>query len=173
MPDSERLRPIILGPGEGRAYALGAMSAVFKADEAETAATYSISEWFLEPHSSGPGPHSHADHDDIFYVIEGVMSLLVGDDWVDAGVGSFVRAPAGVTHDFANRTVFHPCRMEWEQACIDPDGTVHPVDYSRPPIGNLLHTSLAEMWNGPDMASLRRAALQRTPKRLRTSCPLT
>lgn len=75
--------------------------------------------------------------------------------------------------DFANRAVFHPCRMEWEQACIDPDGTVHPVDYSRPPIGNLLHTSLAEMWNGPDMASLRRAALHRTPKRLRTSCPLT
>ncbi len=74
--------------------------------------------------------------------------------------------------DFANRTVFHPCRMEWEQACIDPDGTVHPVDYSRPSIGNLLHTSLAEMWNGPDMASLRRAALQRTPRRLRTSCPL-
>lgn len=104
MSDTERLRPIVLGPGEGRAYALGAMSAVFKADEAETAATYSISEWFLEPHSSGPGPHSHADHDDIFYVIEGVMSLLVGDDWIDAGVGSFVRAPAGTTHDFANRT---------------------------------------------------------------------
>lgn len=104
MSDRERLRPIVLGPGEGRAYAMGAMSAVFKADEAETAATYSISEWFLEPHSAGPGPHSHADHDDIFYVIEGTMSLLVGDKWVDAGVGSFVRAPAGTTHDFANRT---------------------------------------------------------------------
>ena len=104
MTDPERLHPIVLGPGEGRAYAMGAMSAVFKADEAETAATYSISEWFLEPHSSGPGPHSHADHDDIFYVIEGVMSVRVGDDWVDAGVGSFVRAPAGIIHDFANRT---------------------------------------------------------------------
>jgi len=104
MSDSERFRPIVLGPGEGRAYAMGAMSAVFKADEAETGAAYSISEWFLEPHASGPGPHSHADHDDIFYVIEGTMSVLVGDDWVDAGVGSFVRAPAGVTHDFANRT---------------------------------------------------------------------
>ena len=99
-----RHRPIVLQPGEGRAYAMGAMSAVFKADEAETGATYSISEWFLEPHSSGPGPHSHADHDDIFYVIEGTMSLLVGDEWIDAGVGSFVRAAAGVTHDFANRT---------------------------------------------------------------------
>ena len=38
MSDTERLRPIVLGPGEGRAYAMGAMSAVFKADEAETAA---------------------------------------------------------------------------------------------------------------------------------------
>jgi mannose-6-phosphate isomerase-like protein (cupin superfamily) len=99
-----RHRPIILEPGAGRAYAMGAMSAVFKADEGETGATYSISEWFLEPHTPGPGAHSHEDHDDIFYVIEGVMSVLVGDRWIDAGVGSFVRAPAGVIHDFANRT---------------------------------------------------------------------
>lgn len=104
MSGSERDRPLVLGPGEGRAYAMGAMSAVFKADEAETGAAYSISEWFLAPHSPGPGPHSHADHDDIFYVIEGTMSFLIDDAWVDAGVGSFVRAPAGVTHDFANRT---------------------------------------------------------------------
>ena len=104
MTSEDRLRPIILGPGEGRSYALGTMSAVFKADEAETDASYSISEWFLAPHSSGPGPHSHADHDDIFYVIEGTMSVLIGEDWVDAGVGSFVRAPAGTIHDFANRS---------------------------------------------------------------------
>lgn len=104
MSDDARLRPIRLGPGEGRSYALGAMSAVFKADEAETGAAYSISEWFLEPHSEGPGPHSHDDHDDTFYVIEGVMSFRLGDDWIDAGVGSFIRAPAGVTHDFANRS---------------------------------------------------------------------
>lgn len=102
--DDLRLRPIILAPDEGRSYAMGAMRAVFKADEAETNAAYSISEWFLEPHSAGPGPHSHADHDDIFYVIEGVMSFLIGDSWIDAGVGAFVRAPPGVTHDFANRT---------------------------------------------------------------------
>ncbi len=37
--------------------------------------------------------------------------------------------------DFANRASFHPCRMEWEQACVDPDGTVHPVDYGEPRSG--------------------------------------
>lgn len=126
MSANERLRPIVLGPGEGRAYAMGPMRAVFKADEAETAAAYSISEWFLEAHSSGPGPHSHADHDDIFYVIEGIMSVLVGEDWIDAGVGSFVRAPAGTTHDFANRTdaragmlnIYIPGGFEREMAAI-------------------------------------------------------
>jgi Mannose-6-phosphate isomerase len=103
MPDARR-QAIVLNPGEGRSYAMGQMTAIFKADEGETDAAYSISEWYLEPHSPGPGPHSHANHDDIFYVIEGVMSFLVGDQWIEAGVGGFVRAPAGMTHDFANRT---------------------------------------------------------------------
>lgn len=74
--------------------------------------------------------------------------------------------------DFANRAPFHPCRMEWEQACIDPDGTVHPVDYSRPALGNLLSTSLLEMWNGPEIAAMRRSALGRTRRDLRVRCPL-
>lgn len=104
MDDEARRRPIALAPGEGRSYAMGSMQAVFKADEAETGAAYSISEWFVEPHSDGPGAHSHADHDDIFYVIEGVMSFRLGDEWFDAGVGAFVRAAPGVVHDFANRT---------------------------------------------------------------------
>jgi len=95
-------RPIVLGPGEGRAYPMGRISAVFKADEAETAGRYSISEWWLEPHTQGPGPHSHAE-DDVFFVIAGTMSFLVGDEWVDAPTGSFVLVPGGCTHDFENR----------------------------------------------------------------------
>ena len=31
------------------------------------------------------------------------MSFLVGDDWIDAPAGTFIRVPAGVTHDFRNR----------------------------------------------------------------------
>lgn len=74
--------------------------------------------------------------------------------------------------DFANRATFHPCRMEWEQACIDPDGTVHPVDYGQAAIGNLLHTSLLELWNGPEMQAVRAAALRRTDRRIRSRCPV-
>jgi mannose-6-phosphate isomerase-like protein (cupin superfamily) len=101
---AERNAPIILRPGEGRAYDMGGMRAVFKADEGETGAAYSISEWWLEPQTNGPGPHSHEANDDIFYVLEGTISFLVGDDWIEASAGAFVRAAPGVTHDFANRT---------------------------------------------------------------------
>ncbi|HTF94494.1 MAG TPA: cupin domain-containing protein [Cellvibrio sp.] len=94
--------PIFLKPGIGRMYSMGSMSAVFKADGDETAGCYSISEWWLEPYSKGPGAHKH-DEDDVFFVLEGTMSFLIGDEWVDAPKGSFVLAPGGVTHDFENR----------------------------------------------------------------------
>jgi mannose-6-phosphate isomerase-like protein (cupin superfamily) len=82
---------------------MGRISAVFKADGDETQNGYSISEWWLEPNTQGPGAHSHAE-DDIFYVIEGTMSFLIGDRWIDAPKGSFVSAPGGMTHDFENRS---------------------------------------------------------------------
>ena len=94
--------PVLLAPGQGRAWPMGRIGAVFKADGAETLGRYSISEWWLEPHTRGPGAHSHPE-DDIFYVIEGTMSLLVGERWTDAPRGAFVLVPGGVVHDFENR----------------------------------------------------------------------
>lgn len=100
-PDSSRAATA-LGPGEGRHYAMGRIQAVFKADGAETANRYSVSEWWLEPKTKGPGAHAHPE-DDIFYVLEGTMSLLVGDKWSDAAAGSFLLVPGGMVHDFENR----------------------------------------------------------------------
>jgi quercetin dioxygenase-like cupin family protein len=82
---------------------MGRIAAVFKADGAETEGRYSISEWWLEPHTQGPGAHSHPE-DDVFYVIEGTMSFLLDGKWLDAPKGSFVLVPAGATHDFENRS---------------------------------------------------------------------
>ncbi len=94
--------PVVLGPGEGRAYPMGPLSAVFKADGAETAHRYSISEWWLDPQTKGPGPHSHPE-DDVFYVIAGTLNIMVGTEWTEAPTGSFVLVPGTVTHDFENR----------------------------------------------------------------------
>ena len=97
------MKSIVLRPGEGRSYPMGRISALFKADGDETAGRYSISEWWLEPNTKGPGPHSHDGEDCVFYVIEGTMSILVGERWIDAPRGSFVLAAAGTQHDFENR----------------------------------------------------------------------
>ena len=103
MPRAKQREPIHLSPGQGRTYAMGPVTAVFKADGNETRDRYSISEWWLEPHTQGPGPHSHPE-DDVFYVIEGTMSVLVGERWTQASKGSFVLVPGGTVHDFENRT---------------------------------------------------------------------
>jgi mannose-6-phosphate isomerase-like protein (cupin superfamily) len=87
----------VLGPGEGRAYEMGRVRAVFKAETPG----YSISEWWLEPGTDGPGLHHH-DEDDIFYVLAGTMHVVVGDEEFDATPGTFVRVPGGVHHTFSN-----------------------------------------------------------------------
>lgn len=96
--------PIVLAPGAGRAWAMGPIHAVFKADGDETRNTCAISEWWLAPHTQGPGAHAH-DEDDLFYVIEGTMSLRIGDTSTDLPRGGFALVPGGITHDFENRSV--------------------------------------------------------------------
>lgn len=103
MLNDDNRAPIVLAPGAGRAYAMGPLSAVFKADGEETRGKYSISEWWLEPYTRGPGAHTH-EEDDIFFVIEGTMSFFVRGAWIDAPKGSVVIAPGGTPHDFENRS---------------------------------------------------------------------
>src|SRR3954467_1627879 len=103
MPREKKRAPVVRPPGAGRASPMGPLEAVFKADGDETRNRYSISEWWLEPYTRGPGAHQHAE-DDVFYVLEGTMSFFVGGRWIDASAGSLVIAPGGTPHDFENRT---------------------------------------------------------------------
>ena len=95
---------IKLAAGAGRSYDMPGMRAIFKADETETKEAYSVSEWWLEPQTTGPGAHSHEANDEVFYGIGGVMAVLAGAEWHDIGPGDILRNPAGTIHDFENRT---------------------------------------------------------------------
>lgn len=44
--------------------------------------------------------HVHRDADETFYVIDGTISVFVGDERMDAGPGDYVYAPMGVPHAF-------------------------------------------------------------------------
>ena len=95
---------IVLPPGGGRAYEIGPMRGVFKADGPETGDRYCVSEWSVEPGQPGPHAHEHEANDEIFLVTEGTMWFLAGEDWIEAPAGTFLRIPAGVTHTFENRS---------------------------------------------------------------------
>ncbi len=121
MPSAASPRkPIVLTPGSGRAYPMGRIGAVFKADEGETANAYSVSEWWLDANTKGPGTHQH-DEDDVFYVIEGTMTILVGTEWIEAPKGSFVLVPGGTPHDFENRSDARAGLLNFFPGVFEPD----------------------------------------------------
>jgi quercetin dioxygenase-like cupin family protein len=54
------------------------------------------------PAFEGVDPHTHEDHADAFYVLEGTVEFLVGNEPRRAGPGSFVAAPRDTAHGFRN-----------------------------------------------------------------------
>jgi quercetin dioxygenase-like cupin family protein len=92
---------VVIQPNVGRTYAMGRMTAIFKADGDETQNHYSISEWWLEPRTKGPGMHAHPE-DHIFYVIEGTLNLRIGETSMTAPKGAYAIIPGGTVHDFEN-----------------------------------------------------------------------
>jgi len=54
----------------------------------------------FEPEFEGVDPHTHTDHVDAFYVLEGQVEFHVGDESRVAGPGTFLAAPPGTVHGF-------------------------------------------------------------------------
>jgi mannose-6-phosphate isomerase-like protein (cupin superfamily) len=46
--------------------------------------------------------HVHDDEDDAFYILDGELTFVLGDDEVAAPPGTFVLVPPGVEHGFRN-----------------------------------------------------------------------
>lgn len=53
---------------------------------------------------SGPPPHVHANEDELFYVLEGEMTFLLGTKKVRGGPGTHVFARRGERHQFRNES---------------------------------------------------------------------
>lgn len=77
---------------------------VLKVRDQETHAAYSIHDNILPPGSPGPRPHRHRDHDEVFFVREGTLTMRIGRDTVRASSGSFVVIPRGTVHQPSNPT---------------------------------------------------------------------
>jgi mannose-6-phosphate isomerase-like protein (cupin superfamily) len=78
-------------------YAGGTISILLSGSE--TGGTLAVWEAVQKP-GSEPPLHVHHDTDETFFVMEGAMRFMVGDQIVDATAGSVVFAPRGVPHAF-------------------------------------------------------------------------
>jgi quercetin dioxygenase-like cupin family protein len=97
--------PTHYGPGEGERIDAGAGSAlVLKATGETTGGSFFMSESTIAPGFSGPPPHTHHRLHDMFYVLEGVLTMRLGDETHDVPAGSFVCVPPGIVHTFSNQS---------------------------------------------------------------------
>lgn len=56
----------------------------------------------LVPQGGGPPPHIHSREDETFYLLDGRIEFMLGDETVVAGTGDFVSVPRGLVHCFRN-----------------------------------------------------------------------
>lgn len=93
---------VLHGPGEGEILQVGPNRLVIKATREDTGGGFFLSETTLAPGVRGPPPHVHETLHDMFYVLEGTLTVRLGDDETEAPSGSFVCAPPGTVHTFRN-----------------------------------------------------------------------
>jgi mannose-6-phosphate isomerase-like protein (cupin superfamily) len=97
-------QPVIVPPGQG--HRVGNVE--FLARTADTPRfTFGIIE--LAPGRELEA-HVHPDEDDAFYIVEGEMTFIFGDQRATAPPGTFVLVPPGVEHGFRNDRT-QPVRM--------------------------------------------------------------
>ena len=91
-------RAVVVQPGEGHRVA----NVEFLARSADTP-RFNFAIITKDP-GDGPPLHVHPGEDDAFYILEGEVVMIVDDDEVTVGPGTFVLVPPGVPHTFAYRS---------------------------------------------------------------------
>jgi len=98
--ESQRSQAYVLAPAEVRRNPT--VQPLTKADSTDTAGLLGVFEDTLAPWQPGPPLHLHAEMDEAFYVLEGVLLVKLGEDQHEVASGSFVWIPRGTPHAFAN-----------------------------------------------------------------------
>jgi quercetin dioxygenase-like cupin family protein len=95
-------RTIVLQPGEGKTVSVLGEQYTYKAVGADTGGAYGLVETTAPARSAGPPPHIHQAEDEAFYVLEGELTVLIGDQVRKAAAGTFAFVPRGSVHTVSN-----------------------------------------------------------------------
>lgn len=72
---------------------------IILAEAKDTGGRFSMMEE-LAAKGSGPGPHKHTWSDETFYMLDGEITFLIGDDIRTARTGDFLMVPRNTRHAF-------------------------------------------------------------------------
>src|ERR1700683_83277 len=95
--------PTVRTPGEGRTIAVVGDVYRFLATSEDTNGKYALWEALVPP-GGGPPPHVHSREEEGFYVLEGEITLQIGDERIVATAGMFANMPIGTLHSFKNES---------------------------------------------------------------------
>lgn len=87
--------------GSGRAYWGPGSLMTFLLTGEETGGAFFLSEVVVPP-GGGPPPHIHQREDESFRVLEGTLTIQVGETALTATAGDLVYLPRGIAHSFKN-----------------------------------------------------------------------
>jgi quercetin dioxygenase-like cupin family protein len=93
--------PVICPPGGGDLLAIGPARNYVKITGSEADGRLDVAEIALTPGYAGPPPHVHIRIDHIFYVLEGVLRVRLGQSDHVLAAGSCAFIPAGTSHSYA------------------------------------------------------------------------
>jgi mannose-6-phosphate isomerase-like protein (cupin superfamily) len=88
-------QPFLSKPGEGEILVGSGLR--LKVGSAQTGGAFEVVELFG---SGSPPPHVHREHDECFYIIEGIFTFTLGAEQVEASADSVVFVPRGTNHAF-------------------------------------------------------------------------
>jgi quercetin dioxygenase-like cupin family protein len=94
-------RALCVDEGEGKKLWVVDELMTFKATGEDTGGAYSLTDSVV-PSGGGPPPHIHHRDDEAFWLLEGELEVMVGEDNFRAGVGSFVHLPKDIPHAYEN-----------------------------------------------------------------------
>ena len=96
-------QPTLRKPGEGRTIAVVGDVYRFLATGEDTNGKYALWEAIVPP-GGGPPPHVHSREEEGFYILEGEITLQIGDERIVANGGMFANMPVGTPHSFKNES---------------------------------------------------------------------
>ena len=94
--------PVILRPGEGPSVQIRTSTCTFKATGKDTHGQFGLFEFVMEPGTEGASPHIHKQLTEMFYVVEGEVELVLGEQRVIGTPGAFMLVPENTPHGFSN-----------------------------------------------------------------------